>query len=275
MRLASVLLALAAPAALAQEATVPAPAQSAANYDPQLSAKEAVLANWELVASGIRAGQVVSRQVVELADEGVPYPYLVKQATFAQKTMVQRYNSAQWVHEGGESEAIRAAVLAAGTECAAEPCDAERAALRAAFEDAATDLGAASAVAREALAVREGGVDAALLAEQLSLIADYLEGGSWSEGLTLTDLGRDGEEVAARIVGAMSIWRNVEPYVGLTDREIDGAINAAAQNLLRTLRRETRGAGALDPEGPELAAIDAAAEVLAVEFRRAAALFVA
>jgi hypothetical protein len=269
------ILAALAPAAIAQDATVPAPAKGVGSYDPQLSAKEAVLANWELVASGIRAGQVVSRQVVELADEGVPYPYLAKQAAFAQKTMVQRYASAQWVHEGGESEAIRAAVLAAEAECAAEPCDAEREALRAAFLAAGEDLGAAAAVAREALTEREDGVDAVLLSEQLSLIADYLEGGEWAEELTLGDLGRDGEEVAARIVGAISIWRNVEPYVGLTDQEVDDAINAASQQLLRTLRRETREAGALHPEGPELMSIGAAAEALAAEFRRAAALFVA
>ena len=269
------LLAALAPPAAAQDATVAAPAKLAGSYDPQLSAKEAVLANWELMASGIRAGQVVSRQVVALADEGVPYPHLARQADFAQRTMVQRYASAQWVHEGGESAAIRAAVVAAGTECAAEPCAAEREALRAAFLAAGDDLGAAAAVARGALTEREDGVDAALLSEQLSLIADYLEGRDWAEGLTLTDLGRDGEEVAARIVGAISIWRNVEPYVGLTDPEVDEAINAASERLLRTLRRETREAGALDPEGPELTAIGAAAGALAGEFRRAAALFVA
>ncbi len=274
------LLAAAAPAALAQEGSIKTPTGAVANYDPTMSAKEAVLANWELAAAGIRAGRIVGSQVVDLAAGDASYAALVRQAQFAQKTMVQRFNAALWVYTDGtgvsgqpDGAALAQAVAAANTVCDRDDCTPERAALADAFARATAELGEAATTARVALTAREDQRDVALMAEQLTLMADYLDGGSWAEDFNLTAFGRDGEEVAARIVGTMSLWRNIEPYVGLTDPEIDRAINDASQQLLRTLRRVIREGGALDPDGPELAQIAAKAEILAAEFRRAAGLF--
>lgn len=276
----AVILVAAAPFAHAQEDTIAAPAVGAANYDPTMSAKEAVLANWELAAAGIRAGNVVGRKVVAMAEGDGSYAALARQAQFAEKTMVQRFNAALWVYTSGSGVAATAdpsvlsdAVAAASTPCHARDCSDERAAIHDAFARATAELGKAAAAAGEALAAREDVVDTVLMAEQLGLIADYLEGASWADDFNLTAHGRDGEEVAARIVGAMSLWRNVEPYVGLAAPEVDNAINAAAEQLLRTLRRTTRGATVLEPDGPELAQIKAAAKTLADEFRRAVPLF--
>ena len=72
----------------------------------------------------------------------------------------------------------------------------------------------------------------------------------------------------------MSLWRNVEPYVGLANPEIDAAINAASQDLLRTLRRETRNLGTVAPDSAVHRLITDKAQRLAAEFRRAAALFI-
>lgn len=267
-------------AAWAEQGSIATPKGEVANYDPTMSAKEAVLANWELAASGIRAGTIMGGKVVAMADKDVPYPALARQAKFAQKTMVQRFNAAQWVYTEGsgvevqaDPSALAAAVAATQSTCASEDCTAERIALRTAFADATDALKAAAASARAGLTARVDLADTALMSEQLGLIAEYLEGGAWSEGFALTEFGRDGEEVAARIVGTMSLWRNLEPYVGLTSPEIDAAINAAAEQLLRTLRRETRKKGELRTDGPELAAIKQAADTLAVEFRRASVLF--
>ncbi|MEL6920847.1 MAG: hypothetical protein AAFO77_07445, partial [Pseudomonadota bacterium] len=237
--------------------------------------------NWELAAAGIRAGKIVSRQVVELAEKGAPYRALVRQAKFAQKTMVQRYNSALWVYSapGGDmiveidASALNDAVKASNTVCAADDCTAERQALLAAFTRATAELEKAAAAARGQLTAREDEVDAVLMTEQLSLIADYLDSASWADDFNLTEFGRDGEEVAARIVGAMSIWRNIEPYVGLADPQIDAAINDASRNLLRTMRMNTRGDAPLDPTGTALSEIKIAAQALSVEFRKAATLF--
>lgn len=268
-------------AASAEEATIAAPTPGVANYDPQLSAKEAVLANWELAASGILAGQVVSRQVAELAETDAPYEKLAHQARFALKTMLQRYNSAAWVYASGaapssvDGAALRAVVAAAETECVASDCSAERAALRAAFQAASDQLGAAAATAREAVEARQGLSDAVLMTEQLSIIADYLESGDWAEELNLTAFGRDGEVVSARIVGTAALWNNIEAYVGLTSPEVDAAINAANKQLLRKVVRTARRAKVLDPEGAAVADLKAAAAALAAELRRAAALFAA
>ncbi|MEM7694166.1 MAG: hypothetical protein AAF318_06930 [Pseudomonadota bacterium] len=271
-------VALCGPAA-AQNGSIAAPVAHASNYDPTMSAKEAVLANWELAAAGIRAGKVVGRKVAATAAKGGSYRALVRQAKFAQKTMVQRYNAAQWVYTprsgvagAADGAALTRAVAAANAVCTAD-CAAERAAILTAFQDATTELDQAASAARVALEARVERADTVLMSEQLSLMADYLEEGAWARDFNLTAHGRDGEEVAARIVGTLSLWRNIEPYVGLRNAEIDGAINAAAEQLLRTLRRTTRQRGALDPSGPELAAITAKARQLAAEIRRAAALF--
>ncbi|MEM7522048.1 MAG: hypothetical protein AAF307_13580, partial [Pseudomonadota bacterium] len=267
-------------AASAQQTTIAGPALGMANYDPTMSAREAVLANWELAVSGIRAGRVLGENVVELADKDVPFAVLARQATFAQKTMVQRYNAAQWVYTDGSGvvaypvgNALAAAVASTGLVCDAPPCPQERAALKNAFKAATLALEEASVSARGALTAREDLPDQVLMTEQLTLLADFLERGDWAEGFALTAFNRDAEELAARMVGAMSLWRNVEPYVGTASPEIDDAINVAAQQLLRTLRQTTRGAGALAPNGPELTAITEKAGSLAQEFRRAAGLF--
>lgn len=267
--------------ATAQENTVAAPVADVANYDPTLSAKEAVLANWELAAAGIRAGRIVSANIVEMAETGAPYGALVRQAQFAQKTMVQRYNSALWIQSAtdrGEQfeideNALTDAVAAANAPCDLTDCSAQRAQLVAAFKRATTKLETAAQAARAELDLRVDKIDAILLSEQLSIMSDYLASTDWGRDFHLTEFGRDGEELAARIVGAVALWRNIEPYVGLANKEIDAAINDASRHLLRTMRHKTRGATVLDSNGPEIAEIKAAADVLAIEFKRAAALF--
>ncbi|MEL6435192.1 MAG: hypothetical protein AAFP99_00220 [Pseudomonadota bacterium] len=278
--LAAAMLAASTSISVAQDATVAAPKAGVANYDPTMSAKEAVLANWELAAAGIRAGRVVGSNVVEMAKGDAPYALVVRQANFAQKTMVQRYNAALWVYtaDGGsdavaDASALTEAVAATNAQCEAADCKSERAALLAAFTRATEELDRAAVAARAELTEREEQADAVLMSEQLSLIADYLDEASWAEDFTLTQFGRDGEELAARIVGAMSLWRNIEPYVGVANQEIDKAINARSRNLLRTMRMNTRGVETLDVEGAEVAEIKQAAKELAVEFRRAAGLF--
>ena len=65
MRLTTLALLIATSApALAQEATIEMPPVDFGNYDPTMSAKEAVLANWEMAASGIRAGGTFSAPVI-------------------------------------------------------------------------------------------------------------------------------------------------------------------------------------------------------------------
>jgi len=131
----------------------------------------------------------------------------------------------------------------------------------------------AATAARTAIAERQGRVDADLMSEQLGAMAAYLDSGAWAEDLVLTEFGMDGSVVADRIVGTIALWRNVEPYVGLTSPEIDDAINARAQSLLRTLRRETRDMDRLEPQGAARARLTEAARALAAELRRAAGLF--
>ena len=264
----------------AQDATIPAPTATVGkSYNPQLSAKEAVLANWELAAAGLRAGQIVAEKVVALGGGDASYAALARQAGFAEQTMIERHAAAQWLYAAGmdigraDADALRGAVDAAAAPCADGPCAEERAALIDAFAAAAAEMGAIAASARVGLEARTQRTDAALMAEQLDAVATYLESGDWAADLTLTDHGRDGIEVAARIVGTMAIWRNVEPYVGLVDPALDAAINEASTHLLRTMRQQTRGAEVLAADGPEIAALAQAADALAAEFRQAAALF--
>ncbi|MEL7126110.1 MAG: hypothetical protein AAGK30_07765 [Pseudomonadota bacterium] len=271
-----------APAVFAQETGIAAPAPGIANYDPTMSAKEAVLANWELAAAGIRAGRIIGSKVVDLGAGDASYGALLRQAKFAQKTMVQRYNAALWVYTPGtgitspmDIGTLTDAVQATETPCDASDCSAERAALIDAFAAASAALDAAAQDAKAALTAREDRADTVLMSEQLGFMATYLESGVWAEDLALTAFGRDGEEIAARIVGTMSLWRNIEPYVGLANPQLDAEINAGATQLLRTLRRSTRGTEPLAPGGPELTAIKEAATALAAHFRRASAIFAA
>ncbi len=274
------LLATIAQPGFAETATIAAPKPHVANYDPTLSAKEAVLANWELAASGIRAGQIVGRQVVSLAGRDLPCATLTRQAVQAQKTMVLRFNSALWVSAAPDNvtqvdgTVLRAAAATAEIDCAAAGNDV-LSQIEAAFVEASEDMGTASADVFAAIEERQELPDSVLMTEQLTMIADYLESGDWGTGLHLTELGRDGEEVSARIVGTMALWHNIEPYVGLTSPEIDDAINAAVVPLLKAVRFTARELEVLDPNGPEMADLTAKANALAAEFRRAAALFAA
>ena len=281
MRLATLTLMLAvlSPAAPAQEATIIVPEGNFGNYDPTLSAKEAVLANWEMAASGIRAGEVLGGKIVELADEEAEFDFLKRRAAFAQKTMLSRYHAASWSYVDAperprvSDETLRAIVASTAADCTGEACSAEAAALRAAFAQGVDELGVAAAAAREAIVARQHRVDAVLMAEQLGMMAEYLDSGAWADDLVLTEFGMDSTVVADRIVGTIALWRNVEPYVGLTSPEIDDAINAGAQTLLRTLRSETRDTDRLDPESDVVAQLTEAARALAADLRRAAGLF--
>ena len=273
-----VLSLLAAPVALAQEATITLPAGNFGKYDPTLSAKEAVLANWEMAASGIRAGSVLGGKVVAAADDGASFAGLRDRAAFAQETMLSRYHAAAWMQAAAferpavDEDALGALVAATSAGCAAD-CDAEIAAIRTAFAGATEALSEAATDARDEITSREDRVDAVLLAEQLRLMADYLGGGAWADDLPLTEFGMDGTVVADRIVGTLALWRNIEPYVGITDPEIDAAINAASRTLLRTLRFEMRDVERLEGDGPVREKLAVAAEALADELRRASALF--
>ena len=282
MRLAlvSMLVLCTATAVAAQDSSIAAPDPGVANYDPTMSAKDAVLANWELAAAGIRAGRILGEKVVDMGDSDASYAALVRQAKFSQKTMLQRYNAALWVYTPGtgltseiDTEMLAEAVRATESPCDATDCSAERAALITAFSAAAAELDKAAQDAGAALTAREDTADTALMSEQLQVMAAYLNSGAWAEDLLLSEMGRDGEVVAARIVGTMSLWRNIEPYIGLANPALDAQINQAGTDLLRTLRRNTRGEGALSPDGPELAAIKAAAARLAEKLVQASALF--
>lgn len=274
---AALFLSAAATVVAAQDATIATPTGNFGKYDPTLSAKEAVLANWEMAASGIRAGEVLGGRIALMADEGASFARLSRQAAFAQDTMVARYNAAGWAYAGADLTPVDAATLramAAATAATCEgPCEAERAAIGDAFANGAAQMGAAARSARAAIDARRDRVDAALMTEQFMIIADYLESGAWGTDLTLTAYGMDVDVVAHRIVGTMALWGNVEPYVGMANPEIDGAINAASQTLLRTLRRDTRGLQTVEADSHVMQDLRAAAAALGAEFRRAAALF--
>jgi hypothetical protein len=267
-----------AAAASAQEDTIVIPEGNFGNYDPTLSAKEAVLANWELAASGIQAGRVLGSQVAEMAGADTSYDALVRQARFAQKTILARYYAASWVYaafpevDQVEDATLRAIVAAPMAPCASD-CGAEIDAVKAAYETGAAQMAASTEAARQAIIARQGEVDAVLLAEQLGLMASYLESASWAEDMVLTEYGMDGAVLADRLVGTLALWRNIEPYVGITSPEIDDTINAASQNLLRTLRRGMRDMDQLEADSAFMTDLTAAADALAVELRRAAALF--
>ncbi|MEL7300809.1 MAG: hypothetical protein AAFM92_10530 [Pseudomonadota bacterium] len=277
--LTSAFIALLPMTSLAQDGSIKLPEGNFGNYDPTLSAKEAVLANWEMAASGIRAGAVLGGQVVDLADKGASYQKLSGQAEFALKTMVSRYNAAGWLfHHTPEAtlldDATLTSLVAVSAAKCAEACEGPAQDIRETFADATLQLSDATEAARAEILSRQEGRDADLLAEQLGMIAGYLESGAWAEDLVLTEYGMDAAVVADRLVGALSMWRNIEPYVGLTDPEVDNAINAASTNLLRTLRRDTRGLESLPADSPVLADLNVAAATLGAEFRRASALFV-
>ncbi|MEL7215177.1 MAG: hypothetical protein AAGJ96_04475, partial [Pseudomonadota bacterium] len=192
---------------------------------------------------------------------------------------LSRYNAAAWLfHQNPQAEAmsdetLRAFVASTALTCTADDCSAASAEIRDAFAQATMELERATEAARAEIIARQGTVDAVLMSEQFSMLANYLESGAWAENLTLTEFGMDVAVVSDRIVGTVSLWRNVEPYVGITDKELDIAINDATRNLLRTLRRDTRGLERLEPGSPVMRDLKAAADALATEYRRASVLF--
>ena len=202
--------------AFAEKPGVAAPVPGIANYDPTMSAKEAVLANWELASAGLRAGRVMAERVVAIAEKDVPYDAVLRQAQFAQKTMVQRYNAAQWVYAAiavdapeKAGRALAVAVGAAFQACTSDDCAEERGQLSAAFVSATRELAAAASAARAALTARETLADTSLMAEQLALIATYLESGDWGIDFALSEFERDAEEMAARIHVSMAQCRTL------------------------------------------------------------------
>jgi len=221
----------------------------------------------------------VSRQIVDLAGGSTSFQHLARQAAFAQDTMLARYHAAGWAYHADlqltalPAQTIRAVAAATAADCTEGDCAAERAALRAAFAEGAGLLATAVEEARAEIEARQEGLDAAILSEQLSMMSAYLDSAAWSEGPLLSDYGMEMEVVADRLVGTIALWRNVEPYVGLADPEIDAAINAASETLLKTLRLEMRGMSALDDDPERAAKLRDAAAALAAEFARAATIF--
>lgn len=61
--------------------------------------------------------------------------------------------------------------------------------------------------------------------------------------------------------------------MGLTNPEIDAAINAAIDGLLRDLRGNTRGKEVLDADSAEIATLKQATAKVATGLRQAAGLF--
>lgn len=265
-------------ASLAHAQDIKTPNDPMGSYDPTLSAKEALMANWELAASGIRAGSVVAQDTLSRITPDTPFEELRRKANFTLDLMIKRYNSANWaITTQDQIAAIDGTTLLTLAQTASQPCDGpcstERAALITALTAAADQMKLAHSAADAAVKARKETRDSTLMVEQLSAIADYLESDGWYTGLDLTAVHRDREEVQARLVGTMVLWRNVEPYVGLTSPEIDTEINAASDAMLRDMRRVLRGKTALDTQAPEFGKLTTSAKTLAQAMRRAAGLF--
>ena len=265
--------------AKSDKASIPTLPQSTDSYDPSLTAKEAALTNWTLAVSGIRAGKVVSGNVIATAAEDSSFEALAEQAQFAVKTMVIRYNSANWLFAAEsdvspmDTDILLSAIKAANQTCNSGECKAEREAIAKAFTNASDAFDRAAKAAASAAKAHEAHGDAHLMALSLENMAHYLEGPAWYSNLSLTEMGKDGEEVAARLVGALAIWHNIEAYVGMANQEIDGAINASIDLLLRDMRRNTRNKPVLEADSKEIARLRKSAAALADNLHRAAALF--
>lgn len=273
--------ALACGPALAQDQNAPLITASPGfgSYDPQLTAKEAVLANWDLAVSGIRAGGYLGGRIADAAEAGrVNAAALGRQAGAAVDTMIVRYNSAHWLISQEPSLTpvdaghLTAVIEASEARCASD-CGAHLDQVGTAFRTAADAFDETALDALALADVRAEQAELRLLSELLITMADYLEGGAWSDDLMLVEHGRGDEELSARLVGLLAIWGNIEPYIGMRSPEIDDAINAGKDALLRDLR-DVRRQDALDADGPEIQALSASASDLAIELRRAAELFV-
>lgn len=260
----------------AAQIKAPVPSADQGSYNPTLTAKEAVLTNWKLAISGIRAGKFVSDQIVSA--KGEDYKRLAKQAEFAAKTSLLRYASSYWLFAMDETmQPIKSDVIANALRASRQTCTTSCAThintLQAAFADISDALDQAAISAENASAVRQTYSDVQALAELFLDMAQYLESDAWHTKLSMTEAGLDGQEVAARIVGTMAVWRNVEPFVGLRNQEIDDSVNASINRLLRDTRRNTRGKKVLASDSKEIAIIKKAASQVASDLRLAAGLF--
>ena len=258
---------------------IPLPPVDVSSYDPQLSAKEAALTNWDLAVSGIRVGLIASRNVLATDRNGGSLEELVAQGHFAVKAIITRTGSANWYINAEpdltppDGSLLLAAIQTLEQDCADGACEDQRKAILDIFGKLGESFKQAGDQAAKIADSKEAGTEHALMAEILSNMSDYLAGSAWYENLTLTEVGRDGQEVSARLVGALGVWNNLAPYIGLMDKEIDTAIEAAIDHLLRDMRRNTRNKPVLAPDGPEIAALKASSSALAVELKRAAGLF--
>ncbi|TLP46890.1 hypothetical protein FDK21_07675 [Cohaesibacter sp. CAU 1516] len=263
------------------EKAVPLPPVDPNSYDPQLSAKEAALTTWALAVSGIRAGHVVSDHILRAGKKDTPFSRLAPQARFALKTMITRYSAANWLFATDRSVApidpsvVLAVAKAAAQTCEnkGEACETKRAALLAAFLNASQAFDAtANAVERAAIS-QQAKPERQLMAEIFTAMADYLGSAAWHSNLTLTELGKDGDEIAGRIVGTLAVWNTLAPYIGMMDKPLDNRIEATIDQLLTGVKSHIRGKAVLTADSKDLIAVQISANRLATEFNQAAGLF--
>ncbi len=111
------------------------------------------------------------------------------------------------------------------------------------------------------------------MAEIFTAMADYLGSAAWYSNLTLTELGKDGDEIAGRIVGALAVWNTLAPYIGMMDKPLDDRIEATIEQLLTGVKTNIRGKAVLTPDSAALATVKISSNALAAELRTAAGLF--
>ena len=261
------------------EKAVPLPPVDPNSYDPQLSAKEAALATWALAVSGIRAGHVVCDHVLRAGSKGTPYSRLAPQARFALKTMITRYSAVNWLFASDQRVApidpaiILAVARAADQSCKSKDCEEERTALLAAFAKA-SDAFATTANAVE-IAARSQQVkgERDLLANIFTAMAEYLGSSAWYSNLTLSEAGKDGDEIAGRIVGTLAVWNTLAPYIGMMDKPLDTQIEASIDQLLQDVKMHIRGKKTLSADSAALDSVKLSSNALAANFQKAANLF--
>jgi len=263
------------------EKAVPLPPVDPNSYGPQLSAKEAALTTWALAVSGIRAGHVVSDHILRAGKKAIPFSRLAPQARFAVKTMITRYSAANWLFSTDQSVApidpsvILAVAKAAAQPCenAGEACETKREALLAAFLNASQAFDATADAVEQAAISQQAKPERQLMAEIFTAMSDYLGSAAWYSNLTLTELGKDGDEIAGRIVGALAVWNTLAPYIGMMDKPLDDRIEATIEQLLTGVKTNIRGKAVLTADSAALATVKISSNALAAELRTAAGLF--
>ncbi len=261
------------------EKAVPLPPVDPNSYDPQLSAKEAALATWALAVSGIRAGHVVCDHVLRAGNKKTPYSRLAPQARFALKTLITRYSAANWLFASDQSLApidpaiILAVAKAAEQRCKSKTCEEEHAALLAAFAKASDAFATTANAVEIAANSQQTKGERALLADIFTAMADYLAGPAWYSNLTLSEAGKDGDEIAGRIVGTLAVWNTLAPYIGMMDKPLDNRIEASIDQLLLDVKTHIRSKESLNADSAELAIIKISSNALAASFRQASDLF--